>query len=197
MIDETKDLEYVFWLMGWRDLSTFPPKPGQFKCIITREKIKVLPVDSDPDKELEIKVEQIRKCKIGYVQNRLRNIYLTLDDRKLILAPVNPFDHRHILNVNRNEVLAMADVIEAFRSGATPKINTNPYLRQLATKDVLKRFRNLEVNWNMHISPWEYYETYGDKFLWLKVIAFILALMIVIVPLLLAIAYVLETLNII
>lgn len=197
MIGETKDLEYVFWLMGWRDLSTFPPKSGQFKCIITREKIKVLPVDGDPDNELEVRISQIRKYKIGYVQNRLRNIYLILEDRKIILAPVNPFDHRHILNVNRDEVSAMSDVINAFCSGATPKVNTNPYLRQLATKDVLKRFRNLEVNWNMQISPWEYYETYGDKFLWLKVIAFILALIIVILPLFLAIAYVLDTLNII
>ncbi len=197
-VDKTKNLEYVFWLNGWADRSVFGGRLGHFKCLITRDKISIKPIENDPDKELNIEISSIQKCKIGYeVKEPNRYVDLFLSDRKIVLCPINPFEPKPILLVNHNEASAMINLINAFRSNVEPEIDTNPYLRQLATKDNLKRFKSLNIEWDKHTSPWNYYDLYGNKFLWPKVISLIIVLAIVVTPIILGVVYLLDALNII
>ena len=199
-MNDFKDAEYIFWLKNWSD-STFPGswlKLGRFKCVISNNKIKVTSIPNDPDKELFVDMSLIQKCGIFHgAQYPQRAVELLLSDRKIILFPVNPFEPNPILHVNHDETSAMISVINAFRSDVDPDIDPNPYLRQLATKDNLKSFKKPNIQWDKHTSPWIYNELYGNKFLWLKVIAFMLFLVVAGVVLILAIAYVLDVLNII
>ena len=200
-MNNNRNLEYVFWLKGWRDTSSYWPKYGHFECIVTREKMRIVPTENDPDKELNLNLSQVRECKIYTVsKNPNRGIELILPDRKIMLFPVHPFDPSPIFFAvykNHNETPALKAVIDAFRSNATIKINANPYLRQLATKDNLKRFKMLGLQWDAHTTPWYYHDLYGDKLLWLKTIGVIIASSIIVVTVILAIAYVLDNLNII
>lgn len=197
-MDNSKDAEYVFWLNSWRGGSAFWPKLGQFRCIVTKGKISIIPIENDPAKELNVDISLIQECKIEYMaQNLNRAVGLILSDRRFFLYPINPFDPRHILNVNHNETTALIKVIDAFRSNSYPDLETNPYLRQLAAKKNVKTFKVLDIQWDKHISPWAYYDLYGDKFLWPKIIIQIIAMATIVVLLVLGTAYVLDTLNII
>ena len=122
---------------------------------------------------------------------------MILNDKKYDLFPVNPFDPKHILNKNHSEVSAMIDIISAFRSNSETEFNTNPYLRQLAVKGNIQRFRELNVEWNEHTSPWEYYEPFRDKYLEIKIAATVVISVIAATMLILAIVYALDNLNII
>lgn len=216
-MDESKNQEYIFWLNAWRDRSvSFLFKKGQFKCVITRSKINVIPVESDPEKALTIDISLIHRCKI-FSNGRYPTQYVevSLDDRKILLCPVNPFDPNHIVNGNQNEASAMIKTVDAFHLNMDPQVDTNPYERQMAMKDNLKRFKldqmlmddHLErlkafnQKWDARTSPWTYYDLYGEKFLFLKTIAKIVALVfilaIIVTTLILGIVYVLDALNII
>jgi hypothetical protein len=126
---------------------------------------------------------------------------LVLSDRRILLGPIHPFDPTGIQNLNHKETSALIEVIEAHRSGVDPEIDPNPYLRQLAAKNNFKGFRLPDIKWDKHISPWVYYERYCGKFLRLKVYVRnatqIIAMTIIVVLLVIGIAYVLDTLNII
>ena len=200
-MDNSKDSEYVFWLDFWRKSFAPWPKSGHFKCVVTKEKIHITVTDNDPDKELSIDIPSIRKCKLGYIGNNNRHVVLFLNGTGFLLGPVHPIDPTGIQNLNHNETSALIKVIEAFRSNTDPAIDTNPYLRQLAMKNNLKGFTVPNIKWDRHISPWDYYELYGDKFLRHKLFVKNMVLLIVIVPvvtlIILGIFYVLDTLNII
>jgi hypothetical protein len=205
-MDKSGNLEYIFWLSSWGDRSiSFWAKLGRFKCIITRSKISVTPVDNDPGKELNLDMSLIRAWKVFYISGSSnRAVELILDDRIVILSPINPFEPSLVLHVNHNEVSAMINIINAFRSNTHPEISTNPYLRQLAANNKHKGWGLNERQWerhaselNPHISPWDYYELYGERFLGPKVIAFGFLFVILATILVLGIAYVLDTLNII
>ena len=171
-------MEYIFWLYSWRDMSLplFETEIGHFKCIVTPQKIKIIPIENNSDRELTVDVSLIQKCKLFYnSQNRNRAIELYLNDKRIVLSPVNPFGLSRTLHMNHSETTALLNLINALKAGAKPDTNPNPYLRQLATKDNLKRYRELNIEWDKHVSPWDYYELYGDKFIWLKTIAIMLA----------------------
>ncbi len=192
------DSEYIFWLNRWSDQPSLWSQVGHFKCIITRDQINVIPTENSPGGDLNIHMSVIQKCKINYiVQNPNRSVELILKNGRIILSPVNPFEPRPVLNVNHNEVSAMIGVIEAFRLNMDPRIDPNPYLRQLGTKNRLKRFRALDQKWDAHTSPWTYYNRYGDKLLWPKIITFIFLLITLGVAAVVAIVYELDVLNII
>ena len=209
--------EYIFWLRNWKDPSiSFWPKAGQFKCILTKSKLNIISMDNDPDKELSVALSLIRSCNIspgGQYSNQL--IEILLNDRKISLSPVTPFDPKTILMGNHAEAYALRNTIDALRSDMDPQIDSNPYVRQLAEKANVKRFdrsaqlmkdeltklEKLNQNWDAHISPWVYHELYGDKFLYLKTLAKIVSMAllsaIIVVLAILIIAYVLDNLNII
>jgi hypothetical protein len=200
-LDNNKALEYIFWLKSWNERSSgssFAPNRGQFKCIIDRRKISIIPVENNPDKEISIDISQIQKCKLRYAAGEPnRSVELVLNGRRFFLFPINPFEPNTVLYVNHSEANAMINVIDSFRSNMDPKVDPNLYLRQMKTKDSLKRFRNLNQSWDAHTSPWVYNDLYGDKFLWPKTIAFIVIVAIVVTALLIGIVYVLDTLKII
>ena len=177
------------------------PKLGHFKCVVTREKIHITVTDNDPEKELSIAISSILKCKLGYTGNNNHHVILFLNDRGFLLGPVHPIDPTGIQNLNHNETSALIKVIEAFRVNTDPDIDTNPYLRQLEMKNNLKGFTVPNIKWDKHISPWGYYELYGDKLLRQKLLIKNMALLIAIVPvvtlIILGIFYLLDTLNII
>jgi hypothetical protein len=209
--------EYIFWLRNWKDSSiSFWPKTGRFKCTLTKSKLSLVSIDNDPNKELNVALSLIRNCSIspgGQYSNQ--SVEILLDDRKISLSPVTPFDPKTILMGNHTEAYAMVNTIDALRSNVDPQIDGNPYVRQLAMKDhakwfdgsaqlmrdELKRFERLNQNWDAHISPWVYYDLYGNKFLYLKTVAKIVTMVllsaIVVVLAILSIAYVLDNLNII
>ena len=91
----------------------------------------------------------------------------------------------------------MINVIDSFRSNMDPKVDPNPYVRQMTTKDSLQRFRQLNQSWDAHTSPWVYNDLYGDKFLWPKTIASMMITVVVVTALLIGIVYVLDILKII
>src|SRR3990172_8482497 len=127
-----QDSEYVFWLNRWSDTPALWSKVGQFKCIITRKKINIIPIEHNLDDELNVDISLIQDCKINdKVQNPNRAVELILNDGGIILSPINPFEPRPVLNVNHNEISAMVLVIDAFRANTDPQIDTNPYVRQL------------------------------------------------------------------
>lgn len=209
--------EYIFWLRNWKDLSiALRPKAGQFKCILTKSKLSIVSMDSDPDKELSVSLSLIRSCKIspgGQYSNQ--SVEILLGDRKISLSPVTPFDPKIILIGNHAEAYALRNTIDALRSDMDPQIDGNPYLRQLAQKaganwssesarlmeDELTKLEKLNQNWDAHVSPWAYSALYGTKFLYLKTLAkaVTMALLWAIIATLaiLVIAYVLDSLNII
>jgi hypothetical protein len=192
------DSEYVFWLNRWSDQPSIWSQVGHFKCIITRDQINIIPTENGSGGDLNVHMSVIEKCKINYVvQNPNRSVELILKNGRLILSPVNPFEPRPVLNVNHNEVSAMISVIEALRLNLVPRIDPNPYIRQLRTKNRLKRFRVLDQKWDAHTSPWTYYKLYGDKLLGLKIIALIFLLITLGVAMLVGLVYELDILNII
>jgi hypothetical protein len=200
-MDSNRALEYIFWLKSWSDrssMSSFSPNRGQFKCIIARRKISIISVENNSQKGLTIDIFLIQKCKLRYAAgNPNRSVELVLNGRNIFLFPINPFEPNTVLYVNHNEANAMINVIDSFRSNKDPNVDPNPYVRQMTTKDSLKRFRQLNQSWDAHTSPWVYNELYGDKFLWPKTIAFMMIVVVVVTALLIGIAYVLDTLKII
>jgi hypothetical protein len=106
--------------------------------------VSVIPVENDPDRELNLDISQIQKCELHGSENSDRLVGLILNDRKVLLAPINPFDPKLIALANDGEASAMIKVIEAFHSGVDPAVDINPYLRQrVATKPKQRRFRSL------------------------------------------------------
>lgn len=197
-MSENNGGEYIFWLDGWADRSAFLPKNGHFKCIITDIRLTVIPLESGTDKELSIDISEIENCRIHHkIRNPNYLVGLLLHDRRIDLAPVNPFEPSLILHVNHNEATEMINVINAFRSGVKSEVNPNPYLRELATDEKYREFRRLDIKWDEHTSPWDYQALYGDKFLWLKVIAYIIFIIVILMVISLPVIYLLDTLNII
>lgn len=199
-MEEYQDSEYVFWLYGWRDISLplLEAEIGRFKCIVSSQKIRVIPMENDSDKELTVEISKVQKCTLFYnSRNRNRAVELDLNDKSIVLSPVNPFGLSRTLHVNHNETTALLNLINALKSNADPGISPNPYLRQLATKDDLKRFRKLDVMWDQHISPWDYYELYGDKFIWLKTVVIMLVSVVVTVAIVVGLVALLIMFNII
>jgi hypothetical protein len=191
------DPEYVFWLNRWSDKPSLWSQVGHFKCTISRDQINVTPIESSSGGDLNVHMSVIQKCKVNYIaQNPNHSVELALKNGTVILSPVNPFEPRPVLNVNHNEVSAMISVIESFRLNMDPRVDANPYARQLKTKDRLRRFRNLTQTWDAHTSPWTYHDRYGDKLLWPKILALIFLLIILGVTVGLAIVYELDILNI-
>jgi hypothetical protein len=190
--------EYIFWLNRWSDKPAIWSQVGHFKCIITQDQINVIPTENDSGGDLNVHLSVIEKCKINYlVQNPNHSVELILKNGRLILSPVNPFEPRPVLNVNHNEVSAMVGVIEALRLNMEPRIDPNPYLRQLGTKNRLKRFRALDQKWDAHTSPWNYYNLYGDKFLGLKIFVLVFLLITLSVAVMVGLVYELDILDII
>lgn len=200
-MENEKNTEYVFWLDFWRKKSGLWPKSGHFKCVITREKIRILSIGNDPDKDLIIDISSIQRCRLGYTGNNNRHVVLSIGGGGFLLGPVHPFDPRGIRNFNHSETSALLKVVEAFRSNTDPRLDPNPYLRQLTEKNNRDGFRVPDIKWDKHTSPWAYYDLYGDKFMRLKVLSRNIALTILFavigVILVLGIAYVLDILNMI
>jgi hypothetical protein len=200
-MDKNRALEYIFWLKSWSDrssMSLFSPNRGQFKCSIDATKIGIIPVENNSHQELSIDISLIQKCKLRYAAgNPNRSVELVLNGRRIFLVPINPFEPKSVLYVNHNEANAMINVIDSFRSNMDPKVDPNPYVRQMTTKDSLKRFRQLNQSWDAHTSPWVYNDLYGDKFLWPKTIASMMIIVVVVTALLIGIVYVLDILKII
>ena len=199
-MDNSNDIEFVFWLDFWRKSSALWPKLGHFKCVITREKIRVIPTENVHE-EWSINIPLIQKCRLGYTGNNNHQAVLFLNGKKFFLGPVHPIDPNGVQNFNHKETSALIKVIEAFRANTDPEIDTNPYLRQLAEKNNLKGFNIPDIKWDKHTSPWAYYELYGHKLLRLKVfvrnIAQVIAIAIVVTAVILGVVYVLAKLNVI
>jgi hypothetical protein len=216
-MDKSTSEEYIFWLRNWKDPSiSFWSKAGQFKCTLTKSKLSIISRENDPDKELSVALSLIRGCNIspgGQYSNQL--VEISLNDRKISLSPVTPFDPKTILMGNHAEAYALRNTIDALRSDMDPQIDGNPYVRQLAEKANIKRFdgsarlmkdeltrlEKLNQNWDAHVSPWVYSDLYGNRFLYLKTLAKIVTMVllsaIIAVLAILIIAYVLDNLNII
>jgi hypothetical protein len=200
-MDNSNDMEFVFWLDFWRKNSALWPKPGHFKCVITGEKIRVIPTENATHEELSIDIPLIQKCGLGYTGNRNHHVVLFLSGERFLLGPVHPLDPNGIQNFNHKETSAFIKVIEAFQANTNPKIETNPYLRQLAEKNNLKGFNIPDIKWDKHTSPWAYDELSGHKFLRLKIfvrnITQVIAIAIVVTAVILGVVYVLAKLNVI
>lgn len=199
-METRKNLEYTFWLAFWRKIPSIWPNTGHFKCVITKEEIHIIPIDNYSDKELKIDIAEIQNCKIGYAQINYWQVDLLLKKGRILLGPVHPIDPRGIQNLNRAEASALIKVIEAFRSGNDPEVDTNPYTRQLAEKNNLKWFRIPEMRWDKYTSPWAYYDQHQDKFLQINIsirkIVTIVVTAIIVIPTIIAIFYMLLLLNI-
>lgn len=195
--DPIQDVEYIFWLEGWREVPSWPTS-GQYKCTVTRQKIYVQPVDNDLDQELLLEISIIQHCNEYYSGLGVkRSVEVRFSDKRILLIPINPFEPNPTFYTNDNEVRSLIDVINAFRVNTKPQVHSNAYLRQLATRDSLKEIRSLDQTWDRDISPWTYYDIYGDKYRWPRVVTAILVTAIVMIALILGIAYVLDALGII
>ncbi len=163
MIRADEYSEYIFWLEFWRKVPSIWPNSGRFKCVATKEKIHIIPIDDYTDKELAIDISEIENCKLGYAQINYWQVELFLKRGRILLGPVHPIDPKGIQNLNRAEASALIKVIEAFRSNTDPGVDANPYTRQLAEKNNLKGFRIPEIKWDKYTSPWAYYDQYQGK----------------------------------
>jgi hypothetical protein len=91
----------------------------------------------------------------------------------------------------------MLNVLQNIISNHDPEVNPNPYLRQPKEKNSIGTLKIQTSKMDEHISPWVYYNLYGDKVLWPKIIVFILISVVVSVGVVFTVAYVLDTFNII
>ena len=203
-MNDINNLEFVFWLNRLRTAGKIFPKLGQFKCVITKGKVSVNSVkDKLNINELDIDINSIQKCKIDYSGGEQEFISLTANNKTIALLPINPLNPHLSLYPNEDEVAALEDVINAIRSNRETNFSPNPYLRQLSANQKAKRrrpndaIRGENINWDKHTSPWEYYESYGDKLILLKLFANIVVSVIIVVLIGMGIVYVLALLGII
>jgi len=197
------NFEFVFWLDGWRDDTSFTPKRGQFKCVITKNKISIDSVEHKIN-IMDINIALIQDCKIAYSgKGAVQFVTLILNNKKIALFPINPFNPSHMLHANGDEVIALLEVLNAFRSNFNAQVNTNPYLRQLSANNKNKYFRSFDeiqnehIDWDKHTSPWMYYDLYGDKYALSKIFVTTVVFGVVTILIIFCIVFLLDWLNII
>jgi len=115
-----------------------------------------------------IPLQAIKECTIFHGRRSLiAEVCFSIDNQKAItLIPINPFDPALFFHRNDAEAQTMKDAIIGVKNGMEPAINSNPYSRQLKTKDAPNYAFNLQHNWNEETSPWVYYKTNMSKVDW-------------------------------
>jgi hypothetical protein len=170
-MNDKNNLEYLFWLESWSDGSSVFPVYGKYKCIVNKSMLRIIESEKYFSDDLVVSIRSITNCKISYpVRGPKISVKIEYNKNRIELFPVNPVDPFHVLYTNQDEVKALVDLINALRLNLGVEAQTNPFKRQLASKSSVVKMKQLDENFNVLNSPWEYYASYGEKNIVLKIV---------------------------
>ena len=138
------------------------------QCVVNDRSIIYRTLNA-PDQVI-ITLSSITICDVGKVPGNHR-YFVRIESAqhgRVYLFPANSFDPRFIFYLNKSEAEALSETINSFRVAQKPRLNSNPYYRQLDRKDTPTRVKSVSENWDPNISPWVYFHKYEDSFELLK-----------------------------
>jgi hypothetical protein len=159
--------EYVFWLKFitkscfYQDFFWIMPKE-LIKVVITENEIRFSGSVGHNNSQGNFSITLSNVAEITWSISAPGVIgiikIITQDLEYFYLKPVNPLDPTlTLIATNWDELIAFCNVVNAFKNNQTPDYEENPYIRQLQTEDKPSYLRNVDIQWNKNVSPWEYY----------------------------------------